>query len=103
MFRRKGRPIDLVWVHLNLSNLRANDFLADAQAKVNERIPEAQLSVARNLANTEALVKVTATLAEIQALPNPVRNAIIRIYTESDHDEAVALVHGPTWPQPVDI
>lgn len=102
MARRKGLPIDLVWIHLNLSHARSGDVLANAQTRINQRVPEASLSVTPNVANTQALVKVTATVSEIQALPNPVRNAIIRIFTEADHHEAVAMVHTPEW-QPAEV
>ena len=43
------------------------------------------------------MVKVTALAAEFQSLPGVVRNAIIRIYSEAEHDQVVALVTSVAW------
>lgn len=98
MATRESIPLDLIWVHIRLTHQRVADLLAAAEARIAARIPGATLSVNRNLTNTEALVKITATGAEFSGqLPGNVRSAIIRIYTEADHAEALAMVTDVAW------
>jgi hypothetical protein len=92
--------LDVVWLHLDMTHARAADVLANAQQKCALRLPYAQLSVTYNLAGTEALVKVTATPAEIEQLPNLTKGAIIRTYTEADHTEADVMMDSPAWTGP---
>ena len=53
-----------------------------------------------NVDQSEALVEVTALPTEINSLPGVVRNAIIRVYTEADHHEALAMVTAEAWTGP---
>jgi hypothetical protein len=98
---RAGIPLDLIWVHINLTHQRIAQLLAQAEIEIGERIPGATLSVNRNISNTQALVKITATGAEFNgALPGNVRTAIIRIYTEADHAEALTMTTTEAWAGP---
>jgi hypothetical protein len=101
MAKRNGLPLDLIWVLVDLTNARSADLLTAAATKVGQIIPGATLSVNRNIAGTQALVKVTDTDASFRAsLAGPVRAAIIRTFTEVDHVEALAMVTTVEWAGP---
>jgi hypothetical protein len=97
MAKRDDIQLDLIWVHVDMTHRRAEDFLAAAEAQIEQVIPGAELSVNRNIAGTEALVKVTGTTDFVTSLPGLVQNAVIRTFTEADHAEALAMVTTVEW------
>lgn len=102
MAQRDQQQLDVIWVHADLRNSsRANELLAAAEAGNLERLPAAVLSVNRRVDGQEALIKVLLTAATFQGrLSGPVRQAILRVYTEIDHAEALALVSALGWTGP---
>jgi hypothetical protein len=98
-----GTTLELVWLLVDLTHPRAPDILANAQTKCAEKVPYAQMSVVNNLANTQALVKVTAPPSLVTDLPPPAQNAILDSWSESDHDEAEALIATPSWTGPPEV
>ena len=100
MARRGGVILDLSWVHADATHNRFNQFITYCQQQVAADVPGADLSINMNVDQSEALVKVTALPTEINSLPGVVRNAIIRVYTEADHHEALAMVTAEAWTGP---
>lgn len=97
MATRDGIILDLCWLHVDMTHPRANDVVAWCQQELTEDIPEASVGVNTKLDQTEALIKVTALSEELAQLPGAVRNAIIRVYTEADYAEALAMVRSIAW------
>ena len=92
MAMRDGRPIDLIWVLVDWTHPGTADLLVAAEVAHRERLPHARLSVNR-FNKIQALVKIATTEDAFRArLPAQLQDAIIRVYTEADHNEAVALV-----------
>lgn len=97
-----GASFAMIWVLVDLTNSRADQLIAQGTTMMLGRVPYATVSVNRNVTNTQALVKISATDAEFRgALSAQVRAAIIRTYTEADHAEAIALVTSEAWTGPV--
>jgi hypothetical protein len=95
---RDGQDFPMIWVLVDMTHPRAENLVTAAETTHAQKCPEAQLSVNRNVANTQALVKIACTEAELRArLTGQVEAAILRIYTEVDHAEAVALVSSTAW------
>ena len=87
-------------MHADATHPRFDQFITTCQQKMAQRLPDANLSVNLNLDHTQALVKVSAVPLDINNLPPVVRNAVIRIYTEADHHEALAMVTSVAWAGP---
>jgi hypothetical protein len=99
MAQRDKIVISLIWVQIDLTNsTRANNLIAAAETKM---LPGTTVSVNRNIAGTQALVKITCTETELRAsISATIQAAIIRVFTEADHDEAYALVSAEAWTGP---
>ena len=89
-------------MHANATHQRFDQFITFCQQQVAADIPGASLAVNMKADQSQALVKVTALANEFQSLPGVVRNAIIRIYTEADHHEALAMVSAVAWTGPIE-
>jgi hypothetical protein len=91
-------PIELIWVLVNTGNPQINALLNVATVMLKARISQAELSVNRNAANTQALIKIAASETGFRTgLSAAARGAIVRVYIEADHAEVLALVTDPTW------
>jgi hypothetical protein len=97
MAKRSTLQLSLIWILVDMTHPRADVVLANAQAFVEQRLPGTEMSINYNLDRTQALIKVTTEPGFTLTLPGAVRNAILREYTEADHDEALALVRSPLW------
>ena len=101
MATRDRQSMDLIWCLVDLTSSRMNQALTAAEDLTRERLPAVDQSVNRNISLTQALVKVAGTGdALLAALPPPARAAILRVFTEADHDEARALVTAVEWTGP---
>jgi hypothetical protein len=101
MAQRDKLPVDLIWVLVNLGHAQVNALLAVAGAL--HRRHGAELSVNQNVAGTQALIKIGADENGFRnALSGAAKNAIVRVYTEADHAEALTLVTAPGW-EPEDL
>ena len=101
MAARNNRPINVIWVLTDLAHASVNALLAVAGTRHQARLPDAVLSITRNLANTQALVKIANTEAGFRAaLTVAAQGAIIRVFTEADHAEAHAMLRGAAWTGP---
>lgn len=99
--KRDGQDFPVIWVLVDMTHNRAANLVTAAETTHAQKIPEAQLSVNRNAAQTQALVKAAATEAELRAqITGQVAAAILRVYTEADHAEAVTLVSSAAWAGP---
>jgi hypothetical protein len=93
-----GILVDLIWLHLDTTKPGVNGLLVACANRNKNRFPDFQLSVNRNLADTQALVKVNGTPADfVLQLPPPLAQSIIRTFTEADHAEAYAMVTTVEW------
>jgi hypothetical protein len=100
---RGGTKVDFIWVLLNASHARLSQVLNAARSRASQRLPGTVLGVNRNLANTQALVKVPGTQADfVQTLSAQNRAAVTRTFTEADHATAVALVTAEAWTGPIE-
>lgn len=89
-----------VWLHMRTDGLNAS-VLSAFRAKHREKAVACELSVTRSVDGTEALVKVSGgDKAWRDQLPVTVRDAVIRVYTEADHDEIFAWFYTPAWQPP---
>ena len=93
MATRDRVALPVSWVHINLTHARIAQLLAAAET---HKLASGVLSINRNLANTQALVKVLVSDFTAR-LPGNVRAAVLRVFTEADHHEAVALVRASEW------
>lgn len=101
MATRGQLPIDLIWVLVDLTHNRANQLVTAAEAKHEQMVLGTELSVNRNIAGTQALVKIGTTEAALRdLLPGNVEAAILQVYTKADHAEALALVTTEVWAGP---
>lgn len=93
MAKRDIGNFDLIWVHLDALH-PTYDAIIQVCRVVHEQYGP-KLSINLKMDGTEALVKV-AIKSDWPALKawGP---ALIRVYTEADHAEAVALVRSLEW------
>lgn len=94
MAKRNSGNFDLIWVHLDATH-PAYGAILDTCRRMHEQYDALKLSVNLKDDGTEALVKV-AVKSDWHAL-SAWGPALIRVYTEDDHAEAVALVRSPQW------
>ena len=88
----------MIWVLVDMTHNRAANLVTAAETTHAQKIPGAQLSVNRSADGQNALVKIACTEAELRSkLTGQVAAAILRVYTEADHAEAVTLVNSTDW------
>ena len=98
MAQRDKLPIELIWVLVDLGAAQVNALIAVAGARHRNSVAGAELSVNRNVAGTQALVKIASTENGFRnALSGAAQNAIVRVFTEAEHEIALALVRDPAW------
>lgn len=98
MAQRDKLPVELIWVLVDLGSPQVNALINVAANRHKNRVEDAELSVNRSLDGTQALVKIAEGETGFRnALSAAARNAIVRVYTEADHAEALALVRAPGW------
>ena len=95
MMKRNGSPIEIIWLHMDA---RHGSYVAATTAMGSHHRSQGSFVLSINLKDdgTEALVKVAG------AVPAWVNGkawagAVLRIFTEVDHDEAVTLVNSAAW------
>jgi hypothetical protein len=92
---------DFIWIHLDMAHPGANGMLTAAEARMNTHFPDAELSVNLNVAGTESVVKVFGTEADfVDALPPPMKDAPIAVFTADDRDAVYAMVTNVAWTGP---
>jgi hypothetical protein len=101
MATRNGQPIDLIWVLFNVAGQAIANFTNEAneitQADPRTENCQASVNVKKPNGPQQALVKVVADSGWIETLPVGLQNQIDRVFTEDDHDEAVAIVTSAEW------
>lgn len=101
MATRGGQPIDLIWILFNVAGAAIANFTSEANGKSqeDERTANCVASVNQKKLNgpPKALIKVVANSAWTQTLPVGLQNQIERVFTEADHNEAVAIVTASDW------
>lgn len=98
MATRGGKHIDLIWILLDVANPGFAQAI-DKARQIHETRGSFKLSVNMKRDGSLALVKIVATETALGAMPGK-----LRIFTESDHDEAVVMVHAFDWePLPDDV
>lgn len=98
MATRDGAPIDLVWLETDLTEVRSVELSSALGVRHKARVPNAELSVNANADGTRGLIKVAASEGDLTSrISATVRAGVVRVFTEADHDEAVALVTSPAW------
>jgi hypothetical protein len=102
MAQRDKLPIELIWVLVDLGQPQVNALINVAAAHHKNKVANAELSVNRNVANTQALIKIADTENGFRnALSGAAQTAIVRVFTEAEHEIALALVKDPAW-EPVE-
>jgi len=97
MATRNGILIDIIWVLVDLAHPQINGLINSAGQLHRGQI-STELSVNRNIADTQALIKIASTAIQFNAaLAVNARGAIVRIFTEADHNEARAMVAATEW------
>jgi len=96
MAKRNNVPIDIIWVHVNTLHVDYAKALT-AATLLHESMGDIKISVNLNKDGTEAVIKVAGALLN-WVTGKPFSGAVIRVFTEADHDEAVALVTAANWP-----
>ncbi len=86
-----GAPFSLVWLHLDMTHAVAPTVVEAAKVK-HEGEGDFKLSVNVKEDGTQALVKVVAEQDWVVVSP-----IILRVFTETDHSEALAMVRDPLW------
>jgi hypothetical protein len=93
---------DFIWIHLDMTHSGANGLLSAANARMSVHFPGAILSVNLNVAGTESIVKVFGTEADfVDALPPPMKDAPIAVFTANDRDAVYAMVTSEAWTGPI--
>ncbi len=95
MATRSGQNIDLIWVHVNALHSKIAQLM-DAARLQHEGQGDFTLSVNMKADGSEALVKVAGVLTDWIA-GKPWAGPVLRVFTETDHDQAVALATDPAW------
>ncbi len=98
MTKRDNQPIDIIWIHVSLAHARYADALSAATI-LHESQSRLKVSVNVKADGTEALIKVVGAKAT-WLTDKPFKAAVLRVFTEADHDEAVAMVRDPIWEPP---
>jgi|2_EtaG_2_1085320.scaffolds.fasta_scaffold00465_19 hypothetical protein len=83
------------WFHVDMTHGSYNSMKSACAIRHNTKTPGAALSVAENLAGTEALVKVSGAAGWTPGWLNA--PFVIRVFTLVDHSEAKTLVRGVDW------
>ena len=91
MATRSRILLPLIWVLVNLTHPRSRQFLDDARVE-HERKGDFKLSINQKRDGRRALVKVVAS-GDWASVGGPV----LRVFRESDHDEAKTLVRAEDW------
>ena len=86
------------WLLVDATHPGFNGMLASSATQHKIPEPDAKLSVTMRLDGAEALVKVRGGKGWTPAWLNT--PLVLRIFTPEDHDEAVVMVHTPTWEAP---
>jgi hypothetical protein len=98
MAQRNKLPIELIWVLVDLGLPQVNALLNVAANRHKGKVPGAELSVNTSADGTQALVKIAEGETGFRnALSGAAKNAIIAIFNEATHHEALALVRAPGW------
>jgi len=87
MATRNRKSVELCWLHMDVAH-SAYDEVRAALAAVHEK-SGAVLSCNMNFDGTQCLIKLLGTMPTLTAKQS---EAVKRIYTDADHDEAVAMV-----------
>ncbi len=95
MAKRANRMFDLIWVHMDATHSSYNGAINAMRAQ-HEALDDFKLSVNLKKDGLEALVKVAGVVPGwVQG--KPWAAAVIRIFDDSDHDEAGVLVNNILW------
>lgn len=89
----------MAWLLIDLTHAQATAVLALLDGLHKALLPNNLLSVNQKRDGTRALVKVATDPATIVArLPAAQRTAVLRVFDENTHHEALALVQAADWP-----
>ena len=98
MATRNGTHIDLVWLLIDRSDSRAADFRTTANNLNKEKVTQAVLSENISADGTQGLIKMVHSEDDVKVrIPGPLRRSVIRIFTEKDFGEALAMVQSSEW------
>ncbi len=95
MVKRNNIALDIIWLHVSLAHAQFAEALA-AVTVLHENQGKFKISVNVKADDTEALIKLVGAKAN-WLTGKPFEAAVFRVFTEADHDEAVALVRDPIW------
>ena len=95
MIKRNKQLINVIWLHMDVTH---DSYAAAIIAMRVQHKTQGPFELSVNLSEdgTEALVKVVGVLPP-WIVGKPFENAVIRVFTEADHDEAVVLVRDLLW------
>ena len=83
-----GKPVSLLWLHLDTTHPQYSGVL-EALGAIHEAGGDLKLSVNMKNDGTQALVKLMGSMPTLSSAQS---GCIIRAYTEEDHVEIMALV-----------
>ena len=98
MAKRNKQEFKVIWLHMSTGHPSYDAAIIAMRAQHESQGPF-KLSINLNDAGTESLVKVAGKLPA-WPVGQPWAAAAKRIFTEADHDEALALVTDPLWEKP---
>lgn len=87
-----------VYIHVDMTHPSFNTMKTDAAAKHKANYPKGELSIAPNVAGTEAIVKVRGGKNWSPGWMNA--PFVIRVYDASEHDQVKTLMRQPGWQPP---
>jgi len=98
MAKRANRQFDLIWIHMDTTHPLYNGAIAVLRAQ-HRREGDFELSINLKKDGSEAVVKVAGVVpAWIQG--KSFAAAVIRVFDDTDHDEASVLVNNVGWEDP---
>ena len=95
MMKRNGLPIEIIWLHMDAMHGSYAPAVNASRAQHEDR-GSFMLSVNLKDDGTEALVKVVGVTTP-WVTGKAWSGAILRVFTEADHDEAVTMVNAAAW------
>lgn len=97
MTTRNRRPINFIYLHVDLTDSKSTTALQELATK-HEAERDVKLGVTSNIANTEAIVKVEAADDWVTGRSWK-RDFVKRVYTEREHGLVKDIVRAPGfWP-----
>lgn len=99
MIKRNRQPIDIIWLYMDAMHPSYAAAITAMRTQHEGQGPF-KLSISLKDDGTEALVKVVGVVP-IWVVEKPWNAAVKRVFTETDHNEALTLVRDPLWEPPL--